>query len=75
MQLWRRVASAVVSRLSGKQEKGQDEVRIQIQQLTSEIVALRQELADAGVVKPRTPSTLPEQTSTSTPVAAQGPGS
>ena len=68
------VASAVVSRLSGKQQKGQDEVRVQIQQLTSEIVALRQELADAGVVKPRTPSTLPEQAPSSAPVAAPSQG-
>lgn len=67
------VASAVVTRLSGKQEQGQDEVRTQIRQLTEEIVALRQELADAGVVKPRTPSALPAEASTSTP-AAPGPG-
>jgi voltage-gated potassium channel len=53
------VASAVVSRLSGKQQQGQDEVRSEIKQLLSEVAALRQELAEAGVIKPRTPASKP----------------
>jgi len=51
------VASAVVSRLSGKQQQGQDEVRSEMKQLLAEVASLRQELADAGVIKPRTPAT------------------
>ena len=53
------VASAVVSRLSGKQQQGQDEVRSEIKQLLSEVAALRQELAEAGVIRPRTPASKP----------------
>lgn len=53
------VASAVVSRLSGKQQQGQDEVRSEIKQLLSEVAALRQELAEAVVIKPRTPASKP----------------
>lgn len=45
------VASAVVTRLSGKQQQGQDEVRSEMKQLLAEVAALRQELADAGVIK------------------------
>lgn len=43
------VASAVVTRLSGKQEQKQDQVQTQISQLAQEIAALRKELADAGL--------------------------
>jgi len=50
------VASAVVSRLSGKQQQGQDEVRSEMKQLVAEVASLREELAEAGVIKPRTPS-------------------
>jgi hypothetical protein len=50
------VASAVVSRLSGKQQQGQDEVRSEMKQLVAEVASLREELAQAGVIKPRTPS-------------------
>ncbi|HEY7821909.1 MAG TPA: potassium channel family protein [Acidimicrobiia bacterium] len=53
------VASAVVTRLSGKQQQGQDEVRSEIKQLLAEVASLRQELADAGVIKPRTPDSAP----------------
>ena len=53
------VASAVVSRLSGKQQQGQDQVRSEMKQLLSEVAALRQELAEAGVIKPRTPDSKP----------------
>lgn len=53
------VASAVVSRLSGKQQQGQDEVRSEMKQLLSEVAALRQELAEAGVIRPRTPDSKP----------------
>lgn len=53
------VASAVVTRLSGKQQQGQDEVRSEIKQLLAEVASLRQELADAGVTKPRTPGSAP----------------
>ncbi|HEV8024094.1 MAG TPA: ion channel, partial [Candidatus Nanopelagicales bacterium] len=45
------VASAVVTRLSGKQQQGQDEVRSEMKQLLAEVAALRQELADAGLIK------------------------
>ena len=47
------VASSVISRLSGKQEQGQDEVKQQIAALTNEVSALRQQLADAGLLTPR----------------------
>lgn len=43
------VASSVVSRLSGKQERGQDEVKAQILALTNEVSALRQLLTEAGL--------------------------
>lgn len=42
------VASAVVTRLSGKAQKGQDEVKADVTELRAEIAALRQALAQAG---------------------------
>lgn len=43
------VASSVVSRLSGRQQQGQDEVKAQIQALAQEVTALRRELEQAGL--------------------------
>lgn len=57
------VASAVVTRLSGKQQQGQDEVRSEMKQLLAEVAALRQELADAGVIKAKQASALSEPAS------------
>lgn len=59
------VASAVVTRLSGKQEQKQDQVQTQISQLAQEIAALRKELADAGLTSreaspPPAPSSAPQ---------------
>ena len=52
------VASAVVNRLSGKQEQGQSEVKKDIEQLTAEVAALREALAQAGfhASKPTSPA-------------------
>lgn len=49
------VASAVVTRLSGKQEQGQNEVKTDILALRAEIVALREALAQAGFHAANTP--------------------
>lgn len=49
------LASSVISRLSGQALQGQGEVRAQVQALTKEIAALRQELADAGLLTRRAP--------------------
>ena len=59
------VASSVISRLSGKQVESQDAVKAQVLALTQEIVALRQELNDAGVTV-RSKSTTSEQASPGT---------
>lgn len=53
------VASSVISRLSGKAQAGQDEVKAQILALTEEVAALRQELANAGLAGPTTPTAPP----------------
>ena len=53
------VASSVISRLSGKTQEGQDEVKAQILALTNEVAALRQELADAGLTGRTTPTAPP----------------
>ncbi len=53
------VASSVISRLSGKTQEGQDEVKAQILALTNEVAALRQELADAGLTGRTTPTSPP----------------
>lgn len=42
------VASAVISRLSGKAQEGQDEVKADVNELRAEIAALREALAQAG---------------------------
>ena len=44
------VASSVISRLSGRTREGQDQVKAQILALTNEVSALRQQLADAGLL-------------------------
>ncbi len=49
------LASSVISRLSGQALQGQGEVRAQVLALTNEISALRQELADAGLLTRRAP--------------------
>jgi len=59
------VASAVISRITGSQKQGQDEVRAQLQQLVSEVSALRQQLSDAGVIGEH--STKPDSASQSPP--------
>ena len=50
------VASAVVTRLSGKQEQGQSEVKGDILELKAEITALREALAQAGFHAPSAPT-------------------
>jgi uncharacterized membrane-anchored protein YhcB (DUF1043 family) len=59
------VASAVISRITGSQKQGQDEVRAQLEQLVSEVSALRQQLSDAGVIGKH--STKPDHASQSPP--------
>ena len=53
------VASSVISRLSGRTQEGQDEVKAQILALTNEVAALRQELADAGLTGRATATSPP----------------
>lgn len=60
------VASAVVTRLSGKAQEGQDEVKADVTELRSEIAALREALAQAGFHAP-TPSESVNQQSSVTP--------
>jgi len=50
------VASAVVTRLSGKQEQGQSEVKGDILELKAEITAIREALAQAGFHAPSAPT-------------------
>ncbi len=44
------VASSVINRLSGKQQKGQDEVKAQLQALANEVAALRELLTEAKAI-------------------------
>lgn len=53
------VASSVISRLSGRTQEGQDEVKAQILALANEVAALRQELADAGLTRRATATSPP----------------
>lgn len=49
------VASSVISRLSGRQEQSQDEVKAQILALTNEVAELRRQLSDAGLLTANAP--------------------
>jgi len=63
------VASAVVTRISGRAQEGQTEVKEDLEALRTEIAALRQALLDAGI----TGSTRPSGTDATPPASTARP--
>jgi voltage-gated potassium channel len=63
------VASAVVTRISGRAQEGQTEVKEDLEALRTEIAALRQALLDAGI----TGSTRPSGTDPTPPASSARP--
>ncbi|MEL0281274.1 MAG: hypothetical protein VXA76_01985, partial [Actinomycetota bacterium] len=65
------VASAVVTRISGRAQEGQSAVKEDLEALRTEIAALRQALLDAGV----TGLTQPSETNSAPPASPAPPAS